>query len=67
MKKILLGFAVGYLLTGIMFGIGMYRAIPAINVQGAVYYGAVWPAWPLSVIFNTEIAPIPEWAFSFDD
>ena len=61
------GFATLYLATALLFAASMYRAMPAVNVPGAIYYGLVWPAWPASVLFNTNIMPIPKWAFSFKD
>ena len=67
MRNFMLGFATLYLATALVFGLGMARAMPAINYKGATYYGVIWPAWPLAVLFNTEIAPIPAWAFTFED
>lgn len=62
-----MGFATLYAITALIFAGSMYRAMPALNVVGAAYYGAVWPAWPISVLLNRALLPIPAWAFTFKE
>ncbi|WGM47698.1 hypothetical protein KOAAANKH_02580 [Brevundimonas sp. NIBR10] len=54
--------------AGVYVGIGftvallLSQAMPAINLAGAAYIAATWPAWvkgsPISL-------PVPVWAFTF--
>jgi len=68
MRNFWLGVVSMYMATALLFSIASSFAMPpAMNVWGHIYYGAVWPAWPLSSIANTNIVPIPTWAFTFDD
>ena len=66
MRSFWKGFATLYLATALIFGLGINRAMPAINWMGAAYYGAVWPAWPLALLINRDIVPVPAWSFTFD-
>jgi hypothetical protein len=54
-----------YILTGILFGAVANRTFPAVNQKGMVFYGALWPVWPLSIALNRKIIDIPMWGFSF--
>lgn len=65
MKKFILGFMTLYISMAIVFGVGVKRAIPPINIQGQIYYGTIWPIWPISAMVNKDLAPIPSWAFTF--
>lgn len=65
MKKFALGMLTAYVLTGLLFASAAPR-LPALNWKGVAYYGATWPAWPLSVALNRQIIPIPAWCFTFD-
>lgn len=65
-RQFVIGAAAFYVLTGALFAFTVKRVIPAVNWRGAVYYGAVWPAWPLSVALNRRLLPVPAWAFTFD-
>lgn len=68
MRNFWLGVASMYAATALLFSISSAFAMPpAMNVWGHIYYGVLWPAWPLSAAANTNIVPIPTWAFTFDD
>lgn len=66
MKNFLLGLATAYAITATLF---MWAApdMPALNWKGRVYYGAVWPAWPLSAATGRLVVPIPNWCFTFEE
>lgn len=66
-KEFWKGVASLYAAAAITFGFSMYRSIPAVNVYGAAYYGALWPAWPLSISLGQDLVPVPAWAFTFED
>lgn len=67
-KNFWLGVVSMYVATAILFSVSIsFAGPPAMNIWGKIYYGAVWPAWPLSTVANTMIVPIPTWAFSFPD
>lgn len=42
-KSFALGIATAYAFTGVMSGIAMSRAIPALNTLGGIYVGITWP------------------------
>lgn len=65
MKNFILGFMTLYLSMAIVFGIGIKQVIPPINTYGQFYYGAIWPIWPISAMVDKDLAPIPQWAFTF--
>jgi hypothetical protein len=54
-----------YILAAILFGAVANRTMPAVNQKGLVFYGALWPVWPLSIAINRKIIDMPMWAFSF--
>lgn len=66
MRNAIKGFALCYLLAVAMFCAAAGRAIPAISTAGALYYGLVWPLWPISVALNTT-PPVPVWAFDLSE
>ena len=68
MRNFWLGVLSMYVATALLFSIASAFAMPpAMNIYGHIYYGVLWPAWPLSSIANTMVVPIPTWAFTFDD
>jgi|HubBroStandDraft_1064217.scaffolds.fasta_scaffold67850_6 hypothetical protein len=68
MKNFTLGLATAYLFTAILFGGAGRVSLPReTNWKGIVYYGAIWPAWPLSAAFNRLLVPIPSWGFTFSE
>lgn len=66
MKRVLLGLALGYAVIGTLCGAMLHRAMPAVNLLGATYYGATWLAWPIEHALGTHAMPIPDWAFTFE-
>ncbi len=67
MAKRILGWVVaGYLLIGLVLGLVVSVAIPAVNVLGVGYYALTWP---LHVAHGSGLTewqpPIPDWVFSF--
>jgi hypothetical protein len=59
-------FLVIYLTIGLLAGLLMAWAIPAMNVFGVLYYTLFWPMFVLQGAFGIPINwPIPSWAFTF--
>jgi hypothetical protein len=50
-----------YLAVGLVLGLIMESAVPAMNALGVAYYALTWPLWLLG--FNPTI---PTWMFTFD-
>lgn len=65
-RQFWMGFLACYLMGAIFFGVSIQR-MPAVNWAGSFYYGALWPLTPLSVALDTDLFPIPAWAFTFDE
>lgn len=53
-----------YLMFGLMIGLMMKMAIPAINPLGVAYLTTAWPGF---ITGSPLQAPIPRWCFSFPD
>ena len=54
-----------YVIIGLILGIILKSAIPAINLYGVGYYAFTWPLWVYASVTNHEVLPIPAWCFSF--
>lgn len=67
MKKFILGMVSMYMMTAFLFAASISVAGPkAMTLAGDIYYGIVWPAWPISAMTNSVVVPIPDWAFSIN-
>ena len=68
MRNFLLGLTTMYLMTALLFSTSIAFSGPkAMNSAGIIYYGIVWPAWPISATVGENVVPIPTWAFTFND
>lgn len=67
MKNFFFGVFTMYMITAMLFALCISFTGPrAMNALGAMYYGILWPAWPISTMVGEMVVPIPEWVFTFD-